>query len=410
MMFSRTTGFHYAARYMKKLYLLAALLWMGIGHFGSFHALAATIDAINVQQKAGAVYLYLHTDAPVRHETVESRRNRVIVELSDVSVYGGAHLPIQYEKAPGVKSVMLEHVGPKSLRLTIEGKRLGAPIVGFRESQVVPVHPAETVASVPGAEGQSLLAVEPETTVNHAIAPTAVATNETSSSGDVVSHMMQQAEREGDRPAQWFATGILWAKNNRLVLLCTLTGGLALLFVANMAYRLMHARLSQPSDIRPDTLGIPSAQNVFNTLPAPTLPMARRVPTGFSTPPLPQTMPATPAVPSVVDGRLTRVREKMKAQGVGMSEPAAPTAPPIQPDGTHTRVKEAIARKKSQQYQRTMPPQAPASASTFTAPSAAAAPSGAGLAGNGFLHAMAEYMDTPSREHIAKAMQQAKFK
>jgi hypothetical protein len=377
---------------------------------------AAMIDAIDIQQRGGETYVYLHTNEAVEHETHVEDRHSISVILDDVSMFGG-QLPIRYEHAPGIKHVMLEHTGPKQIKLNLEGKLLKTPIIGFRESSVVPVQGSSNEA--PAVASSFLAVASPAVNASKAMAPEGSALNAaipvlpTALESSVMQGTMRKSDAASNltytdavlqEVAESYVAMLQWAKANRFLLTMILLAGVGTLFVLNFVSKLVFANPQLDADAQQRA----------------SLRMQ-----GLSFAPKPSTVaagvshPAAPQPSSVNEHRLNRIREKMKQQGYAVT-PEAPVVETPMPSSVdvNMKVKAAIARRNSQQYQRAggaaTLPYLPTPIShqegtnvALAQPVQATTPP---LSGNGFLHAMAEYMDTSSKEHIAKAIQQSKLK
>jgi hypothetical protein len=362
---------------------------------------AAMMDGIDIQQRGGETYVYLHTNETIEHESRVENRHSISVMLEDVSVFGG-QLPIHYEQAPGIKNVMVEHTGPRQIKLSLEGKHLKAPIIGFRESSVVPVNTDSPVVAsnflAIASSGQAAASAVMPTALESSVMQGAMPQRSALANASYNDALLLEL-------SEYYIGLITWAKEHRFLLGMVLLGGLSTLFVLNFVGKLLFARLERtpaPSQMNTEEARALQMQGISFSPPV-------FQPSGVSHPVAPQ-----PASPN--EHRLNRIREKMKQQGYAIT-PEAPVAIEANrpsPSDLNLKVKEAIARRKSQQYQRPgVSPVAPRPVATFNQ-SIVAQPTQAGvtppLAGNGFLHAMAEYMDTPSKEHIARAIQQSKLK
>jgi hypothetical protein len=385
--------------------LLLFILAMG---FNLGTAQAAMIDAIDIQQRGGETYVYVHTNEAIEHETHVENRHSISVILEDVSVFGG-QLPIHYENAPSIKNVILEHIGPKQIKLSLDGKQLKTPIVGFRESSVVSVNQA-TRGRTPAVAASFLALAAENTQAAEAINPVRSAVLPTALESSIVNGGIQRPATQNDtytqavllKVAEYYISLLKWAKEHRFVLTMVLLGGIGSLFILNFVSKLVFAKIERQNPFNIPTHAETQARN---TLRMQGLSFQAPASSGVSHPTTPQ--------PSVAnEHRLNRIREKMKQQGYNVAAEATPVTAPIQhPSDMNLKVKEAIARRKSQQYQlaggATAKPQTPQHSYQQATPGT---PTAEPLAGNGFLHAMAEYMDTSSKEHIAKAIQQSKLK
>lgn len=119
---------------------------------------ATTLEGLDLVTNQASTRLYLHSEAPISHQTVELTANRLVVELEDVTTAG--HIPTDYHAANNIDSVSLRRLDGDKLRLTITGHRLTEPIVGFREagSRLATQHakPAQAQPSSPASPAQQV--------------------------------------------------------------------------------------------------------------------------------------------------------------------------------------------------------------------------------------------------------------
>ncbi len=385
------------------------------------------VNQVDLHESNGSLYLYIHTDSPIRHEA-KMQAKQVVLDLYETHVLGN-QLGVFYEKAPSIRGVSVKHLEEGHIQLRIEGRQLEMPIVGFRELSATQkmvsssshhrtLHRTASLATQKG--GDVFLAIESETakqipteikkakplspntelkespqalpshTLEEANLPTAIASEVLEDE----SLYEEESPSKGIRQTAYELTLLLaqWAKNNLGLLVgLFILSGLSFLALFKCADFIRRYWL-QPS-VKPNSAPVtnPLASEPANQVSAFNR-MEASVP-AVSKPSLSKTQTAK-------HHTLERVREKMKLAGV------APTSleTPESTEGVNLRVKEAIARKQAQRYSK----ESGTSSPFVTTPSPSVSTSPSTESGNAFLHAMAQHMDVSGKESIAKALQQSK--
>ncbi len=385
------------------------------------------VNRIDLHETNGSLYLYVHTDAPLRHEA-KKQSNQVVLDLYETHVLGN-QLGIFYEKAPSIHGVSVKYLEDGHIQLRIEGHHLDMPIVGFRELGSSPIktvasplisplasHRVKPIASKKAGtkSGDVFLAIESETakqipteikktaplspntelkaipqellpnTPKEANLPTAIASEVLEDE----SLSEEEAAPQGIRQASYELLLLLaqWAKNHLGLLLgLFIFSGISFFALFKFADTLRRQWMKAPMPSTPSSTMPPLAFREMESSISVSTRSRAVSPSRHET---------------AKQHTLERVREKMKLAGFA----SVPTPPTESTEGVNLRVKEAIARKQAQRYTQETGKKSP----FVTTPSSVITPNTTAESGNAFLHAMAQHMDVSGQERIAKALQQSK--
>jgi hypothetical protein len=101
------------------------------------------VDEIEVVRRNQQLFLYLHSNAPVVHQSIETTEAHLTLELEQINL--SPTVRTNYLNAPNVDSIIVKQLPNHKVRLEIDGTELNEPIVGFRElgGKIIATH--ETV-------------------------------------------------------------------------------------------------------------------------------------------------------------------------------------------------------------------------------------------------------------------------
>jgi hypothetical protein len=102
------------------------------------------VDEIEVVRRNQQLFLYLHSNAPVVHQSLETSEAHLTLELEQINL--SPTVRTNYLNAPNVDSIIIKQLPNHKVRLEIDGTELNEPIVGFRElsGKIIATH--ETVS------------------------------------------------------------------------------------------------------------------------------------------------------------------------------------------------------------------------------------------------------------------------
>lgn len=102
------------------------------------------VDEIEVVRRNQQLFLYLHSNAPVVHQSLETSEAHLTLELEQINL--SPTVRTNYLNAPNVDSIIIKQLPNHKVRLEIDGTELNEPIVGFRElsGKIITTH--ETVS------------------------------------------------------------------------------------------------------------------------------------------------------------------------------------------------------------------------------------------------------------------------
>jgi len=132
---------HQTLNTLLRIFLLSALATpltaMANGH-------STLVDEIEVVRRNQQLFLYLHSNAPVVHQSLETSEAHLTLELEQINL--SPTVRTNYLNAPNVDSIIVKQLPNHKVRLEIDGSELNEPIVGFRElsGKIIATH--ETVS------------------------------------------------------------------------------------------------------------------------------------------------------------------------------------------------------------------------------------------------------------------------
>jgi hypothetical protein len=96
------------------------------------------VDEIEVVRRHQQLFLYLHSNAPITHQSLETTSTHLTLALEQVKL--STDLRTNYLNAPNINSIIVKKLPNNTVRLEIDGTDLNEPIIGFRElsGQVIP--------------------------------------------------------------------------------------------------------------------------------------------------------------------------------------------------------------------------------------------------------------------------------
>lgn len=158
---SNTTTLQNLALWSRTLFCLLVLSFSPLFTYAATPNQTSTlVDEIEVVRRNQQLFLYLHSNAPITHQSLETSATHLTVALEQVKLSAG--LRTNYLNAPNINSIIVKQLPNHTIRLEIDGTDLNEPIVGFRElsGQVIPT--VEKVGAI---------------TLNNANNPTIIPTN-----------------------------------------------------------------------------------------------------------------------------------------------------------------------------------------------------------------------------------------
>ena len=118
----------------KPMYRLFNLLVISL-FFLPLTALASNtptlVDEVEVVRKNQQLFLYLHSNATVVHQSLETSENHLTIELEQITL--SPTVRTSYLNAPNVDSIIVKQLPNHKVRLEVDGTDLNEPIIGFRE-------------------------------------------------------------------------------------------------------------------------------------------------------------------------------------------------------------------------------------------------------------------------------------
>ena len=101
------------------------------------------VDEIEIVRRNQQLFLYLHSNAPVAHQSLETTDTHLTIELEQINL--SPTVRTNYLHAPNVDSIIVKQLPNHQIRLEIDGADLSEPIVGFRELSGKTIPTRETV-------------------------------------------------------------------------------------------------------------------------------------------------------------------------------------------------------------------------------------------------------------------------
>jgi hypothetical protein len=136
---SNTITLQNLALWSRTLFCLLAISFSPLFTYAATPNQTSTlVDEIEVVRRNQQLFLYLHSNAPVTHQSLETSATHLTLALEQVKLSAG--LRTNYLNAPNINSIIVKQLPNHTIRLEIDGTDLNEPIVGFRElsGQVIP--------------------------------------------------------------------------------------------------------------------------------------------------------------------------------------------------------------------------------------------------------------------------------
>jgi hypothetical protein len=107
---------------------------------------ATLVDEIEIVRRNQQLFLYLHSNAPVVHQSIEINPSHLTLELEQIKL--SPTVRTNYLNAPNIDTILIKQLANHKVRLEIDGSDLNEPIIGFRELSGKAIPTVERVGGI----------------------------------------------------------------------------------------------------------------------------------------------------------------------------------------------------------------------------------------------------------------------